>query len=105
MSGNEAEAKWMGIPEEAYSLRVPKREGEKAIRLASKLDLLNRELRIESDGEYLFIPLIRKPDFEIKEFHESLSQYEVLRRRFQRRRRRARERPLRLLPTGFHRIS
>ena len=80
----------MGISEEAYSLRVPKREGEKAIRLASKLDLLNRELKIESDGEYLFIPLIRKPDLEIKEFDESLGQYEVLRRRFRRRRKKPR---------------
>jgi len=80
----------MRISEEAYSLRVPKREGEKAIRLASKLDLLNRELKIESDGEYLFIPLIRKPDLEIKEFDESLGQYEVLRRRFRRRRKKPR---------------
>lgn len=71
--------------EKAYSLKVPKKLGEEAIRLASKLGLLNKDLKVESDGEYLYIPLSRKPISEIEKIGETLSQYEILVRRFSRR--------------------
>jgi len=71
--------------EKAYSLKVPKKLGEKAIQLASKLGLLNKDLKVESIGEYLHIPLSRKPEFEIKKIGETLSQYEILIRKFSKR--------------------
>jgi len=71
--------------EEAYSLKVPKRLGEEAIRLASKLGLLNKDLKVESEGEYLHIPLSRKPSFETEEIREKLSEYEILLRKFSKR--------------------
>ena len=75
-----------GSPKEkSYSLRVPKKLGEEAIRLASKLGLFNKDLKLESEGEYLHIPLRRKPSSEIKKINETLSRYEILIREFSRR--------------------
>jgi len=72
--------------EKAYSLKVPKKLGEKAIRLASKLDLLNRDLKVESTEEYLHIPLSRKPSsLEIEKIRKTISQHEILIRKFPRR--------------------
>jgi len=74
--------------EEAYSLRVPKRLGEKAIQLASKMCLFNKELKIEHEGEYLHIPLIRKPlPSEIEEARRTLKFFDVHIRNFKKRRR------------------
>ena len=73
--------------EEAYSLRVPKRDGEKAIKLVSKMGLFNNELKIESKGEYLYIPLIWKPlPSEIEEIRGILKYFRIYVRNFQRRR-------------------
>ena len=71
--------------EKSYSLRVPKKLGEEAIKLASKLGLFNKDLKLESEGEYLHIPLRRKPSSEIKKINETLSRYEILIREFSRR--------------------
>ena len=72
--------------EKAYSLKVPKKLGEKAIRLASKIGLLNKDLKVESEGEYLHIPLCRKPvSAEAEKMKETLGQHEILIRRFSRR--------------------
>jgi len=46
---------------EAPCLRVPKVHGEKAIVLLRKLNLFNRELKVEQVGDYLYIPLVGEP--------------------------------------------
>ncbi|RJS92128.1 class I SAM-dependent methyltransferase family protein [Candidatus Bathyarchaeota archaeon] len=71
--------------EKAYSLKVPKKLGEDSIRLASKLGILNKDLKVESEDEYLYIPLSRKPISEIKELTRTLGHYEILIREFPRR--------------------
>jgi len=78
----------MRVPskEKAYSLKVPKKLGEKAIRLASQLDLLNKDLKVESTDEYLHIPLSRKPSsLEIEKIGKTIGRHEILIRNFSRR--------------------
>ena len=78
----------MTIPpeKEAYALKVPRKLGEKAIRLVSRLGLLNRDLKVESTGEYLYVPLNHKPDSAgTKEIAETLARYEILIKNFSRR--------------------
>ncbi|MEM1515086.1 MAG: class I SAM-dependent methyltransferase family protein [Candidatus Bathyarchaeia archaeon] len=50
----------MGKQTGSYCVRVPKRLGEKTIKLLSKLNLLNKDLKILSLGDYLLIPLTER---------------------------------------------
>jgi len=63
----------------AYSLRVPKKLGGRAIRLAVSLGLLNRSLKVRSDGDFLYVPLTQRPlpNHSMK-IEEVLSQFGVL---------------------------
>jgi len=59
-------------------LRVPKVLGEKSIILVRRLNLLDKELRIQRVEGYLYIPLIREPlPVHIEEFEKSLPEFEV----------------------------
>ncbi|MCW4021448.1 MAG: class I SAM-dependent methyltransferase family protein [Candidatus Bathyarchaeota archaeon] len=49
------------LPVESPCIKVPKKSGVKAIDLAAHLNLLNRDLRVSLEGEYLCVPLIKKP--------------------------------------------
>jgi tRNA (guanine37-N1)-methyltransferase len=63
---------------EALCLQVPKVLGEKAIKLLSQLNLLNRDLKIEHVNDHLRLPLIREllpSDFEM--LRKSLSEFKV----------------------------
>ena len=63
----------------AYSLKVPKELGEKAIRLAASLDLLDRSLKIRSDNSFLYVPLTQRPlPTHSMKLEEVLSQFDVL---------------------------
>ncbi len=62
----------------APCLRVPKFLGERAITLAGRLNLFDRELKVQRVDEYLCIPLIREPlPAEIEELKKSLQMFEV----------------------------
>ena len=50
------------MPKTAHCLRVPKKQGEKAIALAAKLGLIDRSLSIVRAGDWLCIPLTREPE-------------------------------------------
>jgi tRNA (guanine37-N1)-methyltransferase len=68
---------------EAPCLRGPKALGEKIIRLVGKLDLFDRELKVQQVEDFLCIPLIREPSpTEIKEFNRSLPEFEISTHRF-----------------------
>jgi tRNA (guanine37-N1)-methyltransferase len=70
----------------AYSLRVPKVLGEKAIRLAAKIGLLNRDLKVQPVAKYLHVPLNQKPTpSQVAEFNETLHRFDILVRDFSRR--------------------
>jgi len=64
---------------EAYCIKVPKYLSEKAIKVASKLNLLERNLKVSRIENYLFIPLKGKPSEEqISEFRREIAQFEIL---------------------------
>lgn len=46
---------------ESLSIQVPKIHGEKTINLANKLGLRDKELGIQSDGQSVYIPIVRQP--------------------------------------------
>jgi len=65
------------------ALKVPKKQGEKAIRIAVSLGLLAKNVRIESEDGSLLIPLVKKPDSEnIGEIKKSLDGFEMVVREF-----------------------
>ncbi|MEM1586012.1 MAG: class I SAM-dependent methyltransferase family protein [Candidatus Bathyarchaeia archaeon] len=49
----------------SYCVKVPRSLGEKAIKILSKLDLLNKNLKILGLGDYLLIPLKGEPSSNI----------------------------------------
>jgi len=68
---------------EAPSLKVPKTFGQKALILVQKLALLNRELRLQKENDYLYVPLMREPvAAELEEFKNILSEMEISKREF-----------------------
>lgn len=68
---------------ETPCLKVPKALGEKAIALARKLNLLNRDFKIQRLEDHLYIPLTRKPlRADLKEFKNNLLEYEVSTHKF-----------------------
>lgn len=52
------------MPRESLCVRVPKTQGEKAIALADKLGLRDRELEIQKDVNFIYVPLVRPPTLE-----------------------------------------
>jgi len=79
---------------EAPCLRVPKALGERAITLARSLHLLDRELRVQRVGDYVYIPLTSfPPPTLIQKLEEGLPEFEISTHRFPERA----KRPLKLL--------
>jgi tRNA (guanine37-N1)-methyltransferase len=68
---------------EAPCIKVEKICGEKAIVVAKRIGLLNRDLRVQREQDYLYVPLIRKPqETDLKELEANLPRFEVLQREF-----------------------
>jgi len=55
------------MPKKSQCLRVPKKEGEKAIRLAHMLKIIDNELEVQRNGSDIYIPLNRNPSQEESE--------------------------------------
>ena len=67
------------MPKESLCVKVPKIHGEKAIILANKLEIVKRELEIQRNKNFLYIPLIRQPSAnELKKLKEQVSDSEIL---------------------------
>lgn len=63
---------------ESVCLKVPKKLGEQAIRLAADLDIFNHELKIQSMEDYLYIPLINEPfSADLKKFEKKIQKFEI----------------------------
>ena len=59
-------------------IKVKKIRGEKALILANKLGLTNRELKIQHDTNHLYIPLIRQPELaELEKLKTQLPDFEL----------------------------
>ena len=52
------------MPKETVGLKIPKKQGEKAIKLAVKIGLFNNVFKVERDDEHLYIPLFREPAYQ-----------------------------------------
>jgi tRNA (guanine37-N1)-methyltransferase len=49
------------MPQESLCIRVPKIHSEKTLILANKLEICNRELEIQKNASFIYVPLTRKP--------------------------------------------
>jgi tRNA (guanine37-N1)-methyltransferase len=49
------------MPKDSLCLKVPKTDGEKVIKTAYKLGLVSKELEVQRDNTYVYIPLARNP--------------------------------------------
>lgn len=49
------------MSKESVCVKVPKIHGEKAIILAKRLKIVNNELKIQRDKDFIYIPLVRQP--------------------------------------------
>lgn len=71
------------LEKETPCLRVPKAYGEKAIILVRRLNLFDRELKIQRAGDYLNIPLLHKPPPQhIRNLKKRLPDFEISVNRF-----------------------
>ncbi|MEM2273728.1 MAG: hypothetical protein QXX56_05920, partial [Candidatus Bathyarchaeia archaeon] len=76
----------MGEHAGSYCVKVPKRFGEKTIKLLSKLNLLNKDLKILELDDHLLIPLREKPSSGIlDEISGYIDKIEVFFHKFPRR--------------------
>jgi tRNA (guanine37-N1)-methyltransferase len=55
------------MPKKSQCLRVPKKEGEKAIRLVHMLKIIDNELEVQRNSSHIYIPLNRNPSQEESE--------------------------------------
>lgn len=75
---------------ERYCLKIHKSLGEKAIRLASKISLIDKDLKIMKSDVYLLIPLKNNPsDEDLNEIRREIVQFEILVHEFPKRGRHA----------------
>jgi len=51
---------------ESFCIKIPKIQGEETLGLIQKMGLSNRELRIQNEERFLYVPLVRRPDKEEK---------------------------------------
>jgi hypothetical protein len=71
------------MPKKAVCIKVPKVRGEKAIVLANKLKIFKKELEVQRNKNFIYIPLFRRPsESELKIFTEQVPDSEVLTRMF-----------------------
>jgi tRNA (guanine37-N1)-methyltransferase len=78
------------MPKELKCLRVPKRQGERALALANKLKIIDKELAVKRDEDFLYIPLVSQPSeggLKTKNNRESRLACEIQTRTFQERKR------------------
>ena len=52
------------MPKESLCIMVPKAYGERTIAFASKLAIIDSALEIQSDANYVYVPLTRQPSAE-----------------------------------------
>ncbi|MGB9853582.1 MAG: class I SAM-dependent methyltransferase [Candidatus Bathyarchaeales archaeon] len=71
------------MPKESLCIKTPKINGEKAITIASKLTILNKELEIQRNNSYIYLPLARNlSKDELETIKKQVSTIEVSTRVF-----------------------
>ena len=67
------------MPKKSLCVKVPKIHGEKTIILANKLEIIKKELEIQRNKNFLYIPLIRQPSKrELETLKEKVIDCEIL---------------------------
>ncbi len=67
------------MPKESLCVKVPRIYGEKAIVLANKFEIVNRELEIQRDTDFIYVPLTRQPQkSELEKLREHVPDFEIL---------------------------
>jgi tRNA (guanine37-N1)-methyltransferase len=71
---------------EVRCLRVPKKQGEKAIALANKAKIVDKEFKIRRDEDSLYLPLVSQPsENNLRTLRENGVTYQILACTFQKR--------------------
>ncbi|MEM3596691.1 MAG: class I SAM-dependent methyltransferase family protein [Candidatus Bathyarchaeia archaeon] len=79
------------MPKEAVCLKIPKAEGEKAIILVSKLKIIDRELEIQRNKNFIYVPLTSQPSEDaLKTLQSQIQEYEITTCAFQEKARKSR---------------
>jgi tRNA (guanine37-N1)-methyltransferase len=66
------------MPKQSMGIMVPKIHGEKTIILTNKLQILDRELEIQKNEGYIYLPLVRRPsENELKKLKEQVPSIQV----------------------------
>src|SRR5512136_1412591 len=79
--------RFVDMSKESSCLWVPKKHGQRTIVLADKSGLRDKELEVQTDTNYIYIPLVRPPtEEEISLFRSEVSQVRVKSCMFQMRR-------------------
>jgi tRNA (guanine37-N1)-methyltransferase len=65
------------MPKNAICLKVPKKQGEKAIALVAKLGLIDKSLGIGREADWLCVPLVRQPEAAELEKLKQLPEMEI----------------------------
>lgn len=74
------------MPKEVRSLKVPKKQGVKAIALTNKAKIVDKEFEVQRDEDFLYIPLISQPSEDsLKTLRENGLTYQILACTFQER--------------------
>jgi tRNA (guanine37-N1)-methyltransferase len=74
------------MPKKVRCLKVPKKQGEEAITLASEARIIDKEFEVHRDEDFLYIPLISQPKEDaLKTLSENGVTYQILTCTFQER--------------------
>lgn len=77
------------MSKEALCIKVPKVLGEKAIVLSNKLSIIDKELEIQRNTKFIYIPLVHKPsENELKTLKEKIQSFEIQTHTFPKRKKR-----------------
>ena len=78
------------MPKKSPCLKIPKIQGEKAIIFSNKLSIIDKELEIQRNKDYIYIPLNRQPSKkEAEALKENFPEHEILVKNFRERKKKA----------------
>jgi tRNA (guanine37-N1)-methyltransferase len=71
------------MPTKSLCIKVPKTQGEKTLRAASKMEIRNKELEIQKNTRSIYVPLTRKPsETELAALKTQVPDFQLVTRAF-----------------------
>jgi tRNA (guanine37-N1)-methyltransferase len=78
------------MPAKSLCIKIPKRKGEKTLTVANKLEIRNRELEIQKNAHFIYIPLTRQPsETEVATLKTQVPDFQLITRAFPERKQQA----------------